>query len=504
MKKAALLCCLCLSLSSVSFAAWEERELIPADYEKIRYSSDRKLFWLYSADEKMPRQYHQLGDQTRSIPVGRELASLYLMPYEENNQSKALLRVYPTGDKEKVGLVDFDGNEVLAPIVTKDIYGYKNGVLDTKEGFLVNGELTHAAKKDEYFYRVSRFEDGWRSNKNNKNSIINPKGEVLFELSYIDEFRNIHEDFIVGKSNGQDGKEKAYRLWNWDKEEITPIESGFQSLVLMYGKKSDGTNELVGLLGKTKSALAFYSYKGEGNFTEPEVMDLKIRELSGSAYEVSPGFYRLSGKEDAILDLKNKKLYPEKDDLIYNGTRLVQSKVVAKSTFIPIIVPVSGGSGFFAMGDTIRGNERMRYRFYDLEGKTLFDLWESVEYGEEVIINRKKGETQIVDYDGKLIRGFKSTKEGYIPLVGKYKKSGEADEPIVGSMWPGKGKYQPYYNGVGWGILDKDTGKDILMPDAKYGYIITVDAEGKRFWSLFGSGEGKGRRYGVKQFDWAP
>ncbi|MBP7248201.1 MAG: hypothetical protein KBA38_03230 [Negativicutes bacterium] len=482
------------SVMGTSFAAWQEKEVVPAEYEKIAYNGAEKLFWLSSSGEEMPSQYHQLGDKTRVIPVGKELVSYKIKYY----QNKPLLQIRSTGSKEEVGLIDLNGTEVLAPIKTKELLSYQDsGIVRTKEGLFEKGELILPAKKDEYFYQESHFEDGWYSNKRDKNKIFNRKGETLFEVPYTEEFWILSKDFVYGKSNGKDGKPKGYRLWNWENKEITPIEVGFQDVSFLTGSKG-----LNGMLGKTKAGWAFYPYEGDGKFGSPEPMAFKFKGLSNGS-EVSPGLYSLyeTGKyDDLILDLKSQKSYPKADRLVANGTRLVQEEIVQKKSFIPLIVPISGG-GFLAMGDTIRGNERLRYRVTGLDGVKIIDLWESTEFGEKVMINRKKGETRIYDYNGNVLKEFKSTKEGYIPMVGKYKNSGEADEPLAGSMWPGDGKYQPYFDGTGWGILDKDTGVDYLAPDAKYGYIISVDKEGKRFWTLFGSGEGKERRYGVKQFD---
>ena len=147
----------------------------------------------------------------------------------------------------------------------------------------------------------------------------------------------------------------------------------------------------------------------------------------------------------------------------------------------------------------------MRYRILDDKGQKIIELWETIHFGEKYMMNRRKSETGIYDYDGKVILSFKSAKEGYIPFVGKYGKSGELDEDVTEKMswenWPGAGKYQPYFVGGNWGILDMETAKEYLAPDQKFGRIVKVSEDGKQFWSIVAGGEGKGRKFGIKQFE---
>ena len=44
-----------------------------------------------------------------------------------------------------------------------------------------------------------------------------------------------------------------------------------------------------------------------------------------------------------------------------------------------------------------------------------------------------------------------------------------------------------------------NTAQELLVPNMRYGKIVAVSADGKRFWSYFDQG---GKLQGIKQFDW--
>ena len=505
------------SLMGTSFAAWQEKEVAPILYEKVEYEASGNLFWLQNFGETMPSEYFQLNGngKIKLLPVGKELASKSVRSVfwagkgknpNSGKDSNQLLLVHESGQAKKLGLIDLEGKVVVEPFETKTLGSYyQDRTLRTDQGIYKDGALVTPYKKGETLYRIYGLDDSWESDKTNV--IVNHKGEPIFELPYVKGFDITHPDFVTGESNGKDGKPKAYRIWNWKQEEITPVAEGFKSAVVLRSWKKAGvdSNEAVidGVFGRTDAGWAIYPYEGNGKFGTPIPVANKDKEYSG-AKEKSLGYYDLwRTGENTLLDFAKGKVYPKTDDVVAGGTRLVQEELVESRSFIAI--PIIGSGSFAAVGGTIKTNERMRYRILDEKGQKIIELWETIHFGEKYMMNRRKSETGIYDYDGKVILSFKSAKEGYIPFVGKYGKSGELDEDVTEKMswenWPGAGKYQPYFVGGNWGILDMETAKEYLAPDQKFGRIVKVSEDGKQFWSIVAGGEGKGRKFGIKQFE---
>ena len=60
-------------LAGTGLAAWEEKAVVPVEYQKVEYQAEGEFFWLQKPGEKKPRSYYLLSGELKSLPDGVEL-----------------------------------------------------------------------------------------------------------------------------------------------------------------------------------------------------------------------------------------------------------------------------------------------------------------------------------------------------------------------------------------------------------------------------------------------
>lgn len=505
---AALIC------GSASAGSWQEKTMVPAEYEKIEYASNGKLFWLHQPKEKNPSRYFHTQEGFKALPDGLVRGEgdgirydFYAYDgYENNDKSTLMIRVAEKDKKSRQGLVDLTGNVVVPTGDYKGFYLYRDGYTMLDDTLYKDGQQTTTMKG---IWRRTAFPDAWSAN-NNSAILYNHKGEKIMDLPFVEkEWVSITPDMIIGKSNGKDGKPKAYRAWNLKLEEITPTTTGFKDILLLNTatpREGMTTNQIYGFFGRTEVGWSVYPYLGNGKFGEPIKIDAKEKEYS-SCSEVAPGYYRLGRPQedgDYLLDINGKTVRRDANGIDVKTGTLTQEKWRIDKFFMPFII--GGSSFYFATGGMVTADGGHFVRLRKPDGKEFATLWDYVYLGNNYIVNRKDGQTRILTYTGEVVMNFATSEQGYLPLSGKEDTLPEEEDGKPGgftdvdfSNWPGKGRYQPYYQNGDWGILDLETATDLVAPSFRYGKIVAVSDDGKQFWSYFDQGS---KLKGIKQFDW--
>ena len=301
-------------------------------------------------------------------------------------------------------------------------------------------------------------------------------------------------------------------------EVMLPGGVTFRSTLLLrrhVEEEGEYVEKFEGVFGLGSSGWVIYPYLGDKKFGEPIPIATKVNDYQ-NAIALQDGYYRLGRSQqdgDALLDIKNKLVRHDANGVAKNGTRFTQEKWVGSPIKLPgMIVLGNGFLGGFVSGATYGvfsggSNSNHIIRLRDEDGKEITTFWEATSLGENYIVNRYKGETRIVDYNGNEIRSFSSTTEGYLPLLGKYDlpEQEEGKPQVFGkadwSQWPGEGRYQPYYRYGQWSVFDLSNGTELIDPEPRFGQIIKVSDDGKTFWGLVEEGKGKEKRFGVKRLD---
>ena len=509
--KKSLVASLVLScLAGTGLAAWEEKEILPVEYQKIEYKAEGKLFWLQKPGEKRPVSFYQLEKGLIQLPKALELDSRDLVMSEyaydgfTGAATQPLIQVQDSTDKSQKGLLGVDGKLVLplGKYGNKFTY-YADGVVLGKKEVFKDGEKVGELKNP---VRAPGGPDIWY-NLFKKKEVYNSAGEVLAKPEFAGEFFYYHDEMILAKSDGKDKKPKRVRVWNSDGEEITPTEEGFKDALLLkktVEKKGILTNEIYGIFGRhEKGEWKLYPYEGQGKFAAPIEIDAR-ESMYLDAQEVKPGFYRMGRPKDDgdhLLDVKNRIVREDANGIEFNDTRYTQQKWVDA----PFAVPIFIGPVFTNI--YVYGANSHMIRLRDENGKEITTLWGAVYPMENFIVTRHNKETKIIDYNNQVQRSFNESKVGFIPLVGKYDipEQEEGKPLVVGSTdwenWPGLGRYQPYYRYGEWSVMDMNTAKEHISPEQRFGRIIKVSDDGNTFWSLIEEGKGKERRFGIKRFD---
>lgn len=505
-----------MSLTFTAFAGhWEERIVVPAEYQNIEYVAQGELFWLQKPKEKGVKEYFHIKEGYKVLPSGverggtKESGGVSMSAYAHDGyidqKPFGMIEVVAQADKNSSGLIRFDGEEVSALRKTKGIRIYTDGYQLMDGVVFKDGEETGAKG---IARRYTPLKDAWWTADKKSNRIVNSKGERLGEFPFAEYVMYSAPELIIGKSNGMDKKKKAYRIWNLNLEEITPASEGFLDLLVLRKsvvKNEVSTQALEGVLGYTKEkGWAFYPYIGNASFGDPIAIEAKEKEYF-SAVEVAPGYYRLGrpqGDGDFLLDLQAKKVRRDANGLAFEGKYLTQEKWTSGTFFVPFVGGI--GNTWFASIGSIQTDSSHLVRLRTLDGEEVTTLWEAVYQGKEAIVNRYNGETKVITADGLYAKHFRSAKEGYFPLVGK-KDIPEQEEGRPQQFgitewkdWPGGGRYQPYVERGVWSIFDLEALKDHITPQSHYGQIIKVSDDGTQFWSYFQEGKLKG----IKQFKW--
>ena len=146
--KKSLVASLVLScLAGTGLAAWEEKEILPVEYQKIEYKAEGKLFWLQKPGEKRPVSFYQLEKGLIQLPKALELDSRDLVMSEyaydgfTGAATQPLIQVQDSTDKSQKGLLGVDGKLVLplGKYGNKFTY-YADGVVLGKKEVFKDGE----------------------------------------------------------------------------------------------------------------------------------------------------------------------------------------------------------------------------------------------------------------------------------------------------------------------------------------------------------------------------
>ena len=480
-------------IGSPCTAAWHEKIVVPAEYEKMDYNSSGHFFWLFRKAKELPRDYYQLEDQLRSLPEQFERGRDYLNPIpvdkvgEDRRRDylkELLILVQERGKAEKKGLVDLEGNVVVPTLGNEEpVSYYEDGFYDTTKGIGKDGVIVFPESDGREISRVNGTGPLVGLFQYNQSyQLLNGKREVAWEITYSDEIQLMWGELVYGKSNGTDGNPQEYRIWNSKSEDITPYKEGFEGIVVLNSPFERVNKQSLyrrGILGETKDGWFFYPYeKGKFGASIPiEGIALKSFQVI-FAIQQSPNRYMILADKQITLNMVERKMY---------------------SYYDPDISVINKGRNFFTY---LLEGEKERVRISDLNKKVIFEIvGDKSAMGEEVFYLRDGKVSRIFNYEGKVEREFSSFQERYIPSLWRDSVPDGAGEKLAGALRQKWGKYQPFYSSGIWGIMNRDTGKDVVEPDSRYGSIIIVSEDGKRFWSLFGEGEGTERRYGLKQFD---
>jgi len=505
-------------LTGTAFAgSWQEKEVVTAEYKDIEYVAKGELFWLEKPRERGISEYFHIREGLMTLPEGamkggtRDDEGIKVTDYAHDSyvgqQNYPLIITTGRANKALRGLVDVNGKEILPLTPGKDIVVYEDGFVRLDGALYKDGSPTGAKGVNR---RYHAYPDAWDAGSKKEITLINSKGDVLAELPFVDSIFDSAPGIIIGKSNGKDKKRKAYRVWDMGLEEITPVEDGFEDLVVLrktVTKEGTKTRELEGIFARTrKVGWHIYPYLGDAKFGEPIPVAAKENEYF-SASEVAPGYYRLGrpqGDGDYLLDMNARLVNRDANGFAFGGKLYTQEKWTSGRIFIPIL-SISGGSWWFSAANVkTDGSHLVRLR--DMNGQEITTLWESVYLGDNYIVNRYNGETKVVNAEGTVVKRYDSAKRGYIPLVGKKdipeQEEGQPRQFGVTEWkdWPGGGRYQPFCEGGQWGILDLDTMREHVSPEPRFGQIVKVSDDGKQFWCYFETEKGKFK--GIKQFDW--
>lgn len=513
-KKGVFLAIIFFIFSSQTFAGqWVEKEVVPAEYQKMEYIVQGEIFWLYKPKEKNPTEYFHIEEGLNSLPEGLRkgkddgvVVANYAYDGYSNNSTFVLIQA-SRGPAQ--GLFDLKGNEVLPVDNYSDFKVYSDGFIQTSKGLYKNGKQVN---KQTFSSRSRNLPDAWIVG-GKEISVVNHEGEAIAKLPFLSELSLFGPDIIIGKSNGKDKKAKNYRVWNFQLEDITPQTEGFLDLVILRKTVADEElwrQELEGFLGRTKEGWALYPYLGDASFGSAIPIESKVKEFY-FAEEVEPGYYRLGrppGDGDFLLDIKNRVVRKDANGVVLSNNKVYYTQ--EKWTSGRFYMPIAFGWGNFCYGGTyysigtVQSDGSHLVRLRDENGEEITTLWESVYLGKHYAVNRYNGETKVLDYNGNVAKRYSSAKEGFIPLVGKKEipEQEEGKPQQFGTTewidWPGGGQYQPYCENGNWGVLDIDTAYEHVSPDSRFGRIIKVSNDGQHFWSYFE----KGKLKGIKQFDW--
>ena len=130
-----LLSSLCIS-GSVFAGSWQDKTVVPAEYEKIEYASNGDLFWLKKPKEKNPAQYFHIEDGMKELPAGTErgegdgiVYTSYAYNGYDKNTSKMMIQVAQKDKRSQQGLVDQSGNTVVPIGNYKSFTVYNDGYM---------------------------------------------------------------------------------------------------------------------------------------------------------------------------------------------------------------------------------------------------------------------------------------------------------------------------------------------------------------------------------------
>jgi|GEM_PF-1820413 hypothetical protein len=508
-----------LCLTGTAFAgSWQEKEVVPAEYKDIEYVANGELFWLEKPRERGITEYFHIREGLMTLPEGTmrggdkdnsgiQVSGYAHDSYTENGSFSAII-VTGMANKARQGLILANGEEFFPMTPGKSFKVYDDGYVLIGERLYKDGVETGAAG---ILWRYYSLPDAWGAGGKNRYTLIDSKGELLADLPFLESIFESNSEIIIGRSNGKDKKKKAFRIWNMKLEEITPVgDEGFLSLVVLRKnvvKNGVSVREFEGIFARTKDGWSVYPYLGNASFGEPIKIDAREKEYFSSR-EVAPGYYRLGrpqGDGDFLLDINAKVVRRDANGVTSDGNRWTQQKWTSYAIPFPMIELGTDGLWYRTITN-VRADAGHFIRLRDWEGEEITTLWESVYVGENYIVNRYNGMTRVVDMNGTQVKRFESPKEGYIPLVGKKEVPlQEEGQPRKFSVtewkdWPGEGRYQPYYVREAWGILDLDTMADHVFSDPRFGRIVKVSDDGKRFWSYFETEKGKFK--GIKEFSW--
>lgn len=512
-KKVFLLLVIFIVFSNPIFAGqWVEKEVVPATYQKIEYIAQGELFWLYKPKEKASAEYFHIEAGLNTLPEGLRKGKddgIAVARYAYDGYSKNVPFVLIQASRGPAqGLYDLKGNEVLPVDNYSSFKVYSDGFIQTSKGLYKDGKLL---TNKVFSSRATTLPDAWIIG-GKEITVASQNGEAIAKLPFLSELSLFGPDIIIGKSNGKDKKEKNYRVWNFQLEDITPKAEGFLDLVILQKTASSEdslSRELEGFLARTKDGWAIYPYLGNASFGSAIPVESKVKEFY-FAKEAGQGYYRLGrpqGDGDFLLDIKNCIVKKDANGVLFsnNTIRYTQEKWTSGRFYVPVAFGWGNYySGMYYSLGSVQSDGSHLVRLRDENGEEITTLWESVYLGDHYAVNRYNGETKIIDYNGNTVRHYSSSKEGFIPLVGK-KEIPEQEEgkpqqfgTTEWNDWPGKGRYQPYCENEIWGVLDLDTAYEYVSPEPRFGRIVKISDDGKHFWSYFE--EGKLR--GIKQFDW--